>query len=72
MNYSQLLSLNIFTAIISFAYPESFFQFSLLVVSIILSVLKVWDMYISIKLRKRELKQRQIETQAKPSEQSSR
>ena len=69
MNFTAVLSLNIFAALISFAYPESFFQFSLLVVTIILTLIKIWEMVIQIKLKKEELKQLREKPEPAPTPQ---
>jgi hypothetical protein len=56
MNYLGLLSFNIFSLGFSLIVPESFFQLSLLVVSILLTAIKCVEMVINIRIRKRELK----------------
>ena len=56
MNYQFLISLNIFSALVSFSEFEQFFQFSLLFVSIVLSLLKCLEMIINLRIKRKELK----------------
>ena len=56
MNYFSVLSLNIFSVLMSWTFPETFFQFTLLAVSIVLTVLKCLEMLINLKMKRRELK----------------
>lgn len=56
MNYLGLLSFNIFSLGFSLIVPESYFQLSLLFVSLILTIIKCVEMVINIRIRKRELK----------------
>lgn len=56
MNYSSLMGLNIFSAMLSFIIPETFFQLSLLIVSIILTIIKCVEMVINVRMRRLEYK----------------
>jgi len=60
MNYQFLISLNIFSALVSFSEFEQFFQFSLLFVSIVLSLLKCLEMIINLRIKRKELKTPQV------------
>lgn len=66
MSYYQVISLNIFSTLASFALPESFFQLSLLLVSIILTIIKCVEMIISIRIRRNELRKIRTETMSQP------
>jgi hypothetical protein len=68
MNFSNILYLNIFSAGLSFIIPESFFQLSLLFVSIILTIIKCVEMIINVRIRKAELKKLLLNTPEKPEE----
>ena len=65
MNYFQVLSLNIFSALVSFGFPETFFQISLLILSVIMSALKCYEFWVNIEIKRKEAIKLKKETELK-------